>query len=435
MARKNPNFKILEGGYLFPVVNKRRDEFVARTGHKVFDLGVGNTKLPLGSTTIKAIQKAAFCMGVLESLYSDEELARLGEGAAIERLLHEAGLDKYNGYGSEQGNKTLRAAIAGEYARLGVALDPSEIFASDGAKCDAGNIQMLFSLEDVIAVQDPAYPVYVDSNVIAGRTGPMDKATLQYEGVVYMPCTAENGFFPEMPSEKVDIIYYCSPNNPTGAVATKEQLKQLVDFARERKAVIIFDAAYAAFIQDPSLPKSIYEIEGAKECAIEINSFSKAAGFTGMRLGYAVVPQELVVEDSVPGELNGMWNRRQCTFFNGASNIIQAAGLAALSEQGHAECQENIDGYMGNARLEKDNVESMGLTAFGGDNAPYVWFVTPNKEGSWDFTKRLLEEAHVVATPGAGFGPSGEFYSRFSAFPPRDVVVAAMESMKKNLRL
>jgi LL-diaminopimelate aminotransferase len=250
-----------------------------------------------------------------------------------------------------------------------------------------------------------------------------------------MPCTVDNDFFPDLPEEDVDLIYICSPNNPTGAVATKEQLRKFVDFARERKAAIIFDAAYSPFIKGAGLPKSIYEVEGAKECAIEINSFSKSAGFTGVRLGWTVVPQDMVVEGTSPGQLNSVWNRRQTTFFNGASNIAQEGGLATLSKEGRAECGRIVDYYLGNARIIKAGTTEMGLTAYGGENAPYVWLRTPGGMKSWDFFDKMLREAHVVATPGAGFGPSGEGYIRLSAFGHRENVEAAVYNMKNKLRL
>ncbi|MCP4641023.1 MAG: LL-diaminopimelate aminotransferase, partial [bacterium] len=279
-----------------------------------------------------------------------------------------------------------------------------------GAKPDSANIQSIFATENVVAVQDPAYPVYVDTNVIAGRsTGFSDG---RYEGFVYMPCTEENGFIPDVPSAKVDLIYICSPNNPTGAVATREQLRGFIDYAREHKAVIVFDAAYAAYIKDPDLPRTIFQVDGAKECALEINSFSKEAGFTGVRLGWTVVPKALRCEDGEPGVLNQLWNRRQCTMFNGASNIVQEGGLAVLSSEGQRQSGEMIDYYMTNAAIIKEGVESVGLTVFGGVNAPYIWMRTPNGLSSWDFFDKLLNETHVVGTPGSGFGPSGEGYFR-----------------------
>ena len=339
----------------------------------------------------------------------------------------------YSGYGDSEGQQALRDAIAANYAAFGANVDASDVFVSDGAKSDSANIQSIFSAENVVAVQDPAYPVYVDSNVIAGRTGEATDGI--YDGLVYMPCTAENGFFPALPEGKVDLIYICSPNNPTGAVATKEQLKAFVDYARENKAIIIYDSAYAVFIKDDSLPRSIYEIEGAEECAIEISSFSKSVGFTGVRLGWSIVPEALRSEDSEPGEIKKLWTRRQNTFFNGASNIVQAGGLAALSAEGQKEMQSLVDFYMENAAIIRRALEEIGLTVFGGVNAPYVWMKTPEGITSWEFFDKLLNECHVVGTPGAGFGPAGEGYFRLSSFGNRANIEKAVSSIKSQLKL
>ncbi|NLA11101.1 MAG: LL-diaminopimelate aminotransferase, partial [Firmicutes bacterium] len=284
-----------------------------------------------------------------------------------------------------------------------------------------------------VAFQDPAYPVYVDSNVIAGRSGPYNPDESNYQGFIYMPCHEENGFIPAPPQGKVDLIYLCSPNNPTGAVADHRQLQTFVDYARKHRAVIIFDAAYAEFITDPGLPRSIFEIEGARECAIEIGSFSKFAGFTGVRLGWSAVPQTLVLEDSEPGEVHRCWLRRQTTFFNGASNIAQRGGLAVLSPRGLAECRELIGYYMENSRIIKEGLQKSGLTVYGGVNAPYLWVQTPGNLSSWEFFDRLLQEAHVVGTPGSGFGPSGEGYFRLSAFGHRAAIEAAVDSIVTKL--
>ena len=407
MAKLNENYDKLSAGYLFPEIAKRTRAFAAANpGTEILRLGIGNTTEPLPPSLIKALH--------------------LG----VEKL---ADVKTYTGYGDEQGDSRLRKTIAEQYAKLGVALEAEEIFVSDGAKCDSANIQSIFSQDSKVAVQDPAYPVYVDSNVIAGRTGNANGAT--YEGLVYMPCNETNGFFPEPPKQKVDLIYLCSPNNPTGAVATKEQLKKFVEYARKNKAVIIFDSAYAAFISDPSLPRSIYEIEDAKECAIEINSFSKSAGFTGVRLGWAIVPKSLVTQDAPAGKTNVLWNRRQCTMFNGASNIVQEGGLVALSEKGLAENQKIIDYYMENARTIRKALEEKGFKVFGGTNAPYLWVKTPNGMKSWDFFDKMLSEAKVVITPGSGFGPSGEGYFRVSSFGHKENVAKAVESIKNNLKL
>ena len=407
MAKINSNYDKLAAGYLFPEIAKRTKAFVEKNpGVEVLRLGVGNTTEPLSPSVISGLQ--------------------LGVGKL-------ADAKTYTGYGDEQGDARLRKAIADFYSKRGVLLQPDEIFVSDGAKPDSANIQSIFSDSNVVAVQDPAYPVYVDTNVIAGRTGGHLGST--YEGIVYMPCNEQNGFFPEVPKIKVDLIYLCSPNNPTGAVATREQLSQFIDYARKNKAVIIFDAAYHSYISDESLPRSIYEIEGAKECAIEINSFSKSAGFTGVRLGWCIVPKSAVAEDAPAGKLNALWNRRQTTMFNGASNIVQEGGLAALSESGLAENQKVIDYYMENARIIRDGLKAKGFTVFGGTNAPYLWVKTPGGMKSWDFFDKMLSEAHVVTTPGSGFGPSGEGYFRVSAFGHRENIVKAVESIKSNLKV
>ena len=407
MAKTNPNYDKLAAGYLFPEIGRRTRAFqAAHPDAKVMRLGIGDTTLPLTPSVVKALREA------------------------VDRMADPA---TYSGYGDEQGNAELRDALVQRYASLGVTIEADEVFVSDGAKPDSANIQSIFCTECVVAVQDPAYPVYVDSNVIAGRSGA--SANGQYEGLVYMPCTEENGFFPELPTQKVDLIYICSPNNPTGAVATKEQLKGFVDYARENGAVIIFDSAYAPFISDPTLPRSIFEIEGAHECAIELSSFSKEAGFTGVRLGWSIVPKALVCENAEPGKLNRLWHRRQTTMFNGASNIVQPGGIAVLSAEGERECAGLVAYYMNNAQTIKSGLESLGIQCFGGGNAPYIWMKTPNNLTSWDFFDKLLNEAHVVGTPGSGFGPAGEGYFRLSAFGKAEDVATAMASIKQNLKL
>ncbi len=408
MATINSNYNKLSAGYLFPEIARRTGAYLENHPDvKVMRLGIGNTTEPLPPSVIERLHHTVEKLGKAET---------------------------YTGYadGSE-GELDLREGIAGRYAERGVALDPDEIFVSDGGKPDSANIQSIFGLDNVVAVQDPAYPVYVDSNVIGGRTGKMVDG--QYEGVVYMPCTEANGFFPELPAEKVDLIYICSPNNPIGSVATRSQLQAFVDFARDHRAVIIFDAAYCAYISDPELPHSIYEVDGAGACAIEINSFSKDTGFTGVRLGWTVVPQALVLEDGGPGVVNGLWRRRQNTMFNGASNIVQGGALAVFTEAGKAECAEMVAYYMANAQRIRSGLERLGLTAYGGVHAPYLWMKTPGGMGSWDFFDKLLSEAHVVGTPGAGFGPSGEGFFRLSAFGHREDIELAVESIEKNLKL
>lgn len=407
MATVNPDFRKIAAGYLFPEVARRTAAWQSRNPEaKVLKLGIGNTT-------------EALCPVLTEAMHRQ-----------IDRL---SDRETYTGYGDEQGNTNLRKALAGYYRSFGVELADDEFFVSDGAKADAGNIQEIFGRDNVVAVQDPAYPVYVDSNVAGGRTGLFNAEKGCYDGFVYLPSTVDNGFIPEPPKEKVDLIYLCSPNNPTGAVATHAQLKAFVDYANSCGAVIIFDAAYSEYISDPSLPRSIYEIEGAKTCAIEISSFSKFAGFTGVRLGWTIVPHGLRCENSEPDELHRLWNRRQCTFFNGASNISQAGGIAVLSPEGLKECRELIGYYMGNARIIRDGLTQVGLTVYGGDNSPYIWARTPNGMGSWEFFDQLLEECHVVVTPGAGFGPAGEGYVRVSSYGHREDVEAAMASIIKNL--
>ena len=395
MAKINSNYRKLQAGYLFPEIARRTREFAEHNpGVELIKLGIGDTTLPLSPTIIKSLH---------------EEVDKLSDAKT------------YTGYGAEQGNPDLRQALADYYGQMGVVLEADEVFVSDGAKPDAANIQSIFADDSVIAVQDPVYPVYVDSAVIGGRK------------VVYMDCAEENDFFPEVPKQKVDLIYLCSPNNPTGAVATREQLKTFVDYAREHDAVIIFDAAYSGFISDPSLPRSIYEIEGAETCAIEINSFSKLAGFTGVRLGWTIVPHKLTVEGTHPGEVQALWNRRQSTMFNGASNVVQPAGVAVLSKQGQKECQVLIDYYMTNARLIREGLSDVGIVTFGGVNAPYIWAKTPHGLDSWEFFDKMLNQAHVVVTPGAGFGSQGEGYFRLSAFGDRANVQKAVKNIEANL--
>ena len=408
MAKVNPHYGKLQAGYLFPEIGRRTQRFLEdNPGVTVMRLGVGDTTEALRPAVVAGLRDA------------------------VDRL---ARLETYTGYGDEQGLGPLREAIARRYESYGVALEADEVFVSDGAKPDLANIQSIFGQDNVVAVQDPAYPVYVDSNVIGGRTGAWRDG--QYAGLVYMPCTEENHFFPPPPAgQKVDLIYICSPNNPTGAVATLGQLKTFVDYARDREAVIIFDAAYAGFIADRRLPRSIYEVEGAKECAIELNSFSKEAGFTGVRLGWTVVPKALVCEDAGPGDINALWLRRQTTMFNGASNIVQYGGLAVLSDTGQEECQGLVAYYMANAKLILESLEGLGLTCYGGLNAPYVWMKTPGGMSSWAFFDKLLHECHVVGTPGSGFGPSGEGYFRLSAFGHKEDIEKAVRGIQENLKL
>jgi LL-diaminopimelate aminotransferase len=413
-AKLNPNYRKLAAGYLFPEINKRVREFIAspkaENVKKIIRLGIGDTKLPLTATVIEHLHNGV------------DKLSR-----------HET----YTGYGVEQGNAELRKALADFYwDNYSVTLEPEEIFISDGAKCDSGNIQSIFHPDSIVAVQDPAYPVYVDTNVASGRSG--FAVNGQYSGIVYMPCNASNGFFPSVPEQHVDLIYICSPNNPTGAVATKDQLESFVDYAKKENAIIIFDSAYSMYIKDSSLPRSIYKIDGAKECAIEISSFSKWAGFTGVRLGWTILPKMLMTADSNPGDeftLGSLWNRRQCTFFNGASNIAQEGGIGVLTEKGIKESQGLIDFYMENARILSECFRKLGFEVYGGANSPFLWIKTPGGMKSWDFFDKMLGEANIVITPGSGFGPSGEGYFRVTAFGIRENILEGVERIESNLKL
>lgn len=398
MATLNKNFNKLAGNYLFSEITKRTNAFLGKNPKAtVMRLGIGNTTEPLPKFIISGLKHG------------------------VEKLAHVA---TYTGYGDEQGDTRLREALVRWYSQCGSNIDAKEIFVSDGAKPDTANIQSIFGQNNTVAISDPVYPVYVDSNIIAGRNN-----------FVYMACTEKNNFIPDVPHKKVDLIYICSPNNPTGAVATKAQLKKFVDYANKNKAVIIFDAAYAAFITDSFLPKSIYEVPGAKSCAIEVNSFSKFAGFTGVRLGWTIVPLDLVVENTKPGKVHNLWHRRQTTMFNGASNIIQEGGLVVLSKQGQKECKKIIAYYMKNASIIKDSLKKLGFIVYGGENAPYIWLKVPNGMSSWDFFDKLLNQAHVVGTPGVGFGYCGEGYVRLSAFGHREDIEKAVKSIAQNLKL
>jgi LL-diaminopimelate aminotransferase len=369
-------------------------------------MGIGDVTQPLAPAVIKAMKRAVGEMGKVET---------------------------FKGYDdSGVGYEFLRQAIRqNDYAARGVDVDIDEIFVSDGAKSDTGNMQEIFGLDNVVAVTDPVYPVYVDTNVMAGRTGKSTPVG-QYEGIVYMPCTAENGFVPALPDRKVDLIYLCYPNNPTGAVATKEQLRQWVEYARANCSVIMFDAAYEAYISDPEIPHSIYEIDGAKEVAIEFRSFSKTAGFTGVRCAFSVVPKALkaYTKAGQPVDVRGVWARRHCTKFNGVSYITQVGAAAVYSEEGKKQVKRTIDIYMRNAKLIRRTLTKLGYQVYGGVNAPYIWLRTPNATGSWEFFDYLLNKAHVVSTPGVGFGAAGEGYLRLTAFGRPDSVKEALERIK-----
>ncbi|MGA7826277.1 MAG: LL-diaminopimelate aminotransferase [Geobacteraceae bacterium] len=410
MALVNEHYLKLKAGYLFPEIGRRVRAFTeANPQAKVIRLGIGDVTCPLAPAIVKAFEDAV-------------------EEMAVEK--------SFMGYGPEQGYEFLiNTIIEKSYKPRGVELKTSEVFISDGSKCDCANILDIFALENVVAIGDPVYPVYNDTNVMVGRTGEANEMGY-YKGLVYMPCTEENGFNPAFPDQEVDIIYLCFPNNPTGAVATKEQLKGWVDYALKHNAVIFFDAAYEAFITDPTIPHSIYEIEGAKKCAIEFRSFSKTAGFTGVRCALTVIPEELTAHTAAgePIPLNKLWNRRQSTKFNGVSYPVQKAAAAVYSDEGWAQVKEIIDYYMENARIIRTGLAEAGITVYGGVNAPYIWLKTPDTMTSWDFFDKLLTECHVVGTPGSGFGPSGEGYFRLSAFGNRDNVIEAVERIKKNLK-
>jgi LL-diaminopimelate aminotransferase len=384
----NDNFQKLPGNYLFSEVARRLAAYQAEHPEaKMIKLGIGDVTRPLVPAVIEAMHQAV------------EEMASA---------------ETFKGYGPEQGYAFLREAISeNDYAKRGVTIQPDEIFVSDGAKSDCGNIVDLFDKDNVVAVCDPVYTVYIDSNVMSGRAGEYDPETGKWSNVVYMPTTAENGFVPALPKEHVDLIYICSPGNPTGAVLNRDQLKVWVDFANENGAIILFDAAYERFIVEDNVPHTIYEVEGAKTCAIEFRSYSKTAGFTGARCGYTVIPHELV-RDGV--SLNAMWNRRQTTKFNGASYIIQKGAAAIYTKEGEEQIMANIAYYQQNAKVIKEGLQNCGIEVYGAVNSPYIWAKIPGGMGSWEFFDKLLKEANVVTTPGAGFGPSGEGYIRLTAF-------------------
>jgi LL-diaminopimelate aminotransferase len=407
MARINDNFAKLPAGYLFPEIGRRVRAFSTATpSAKVIRLGIGDVTEPLTPAITAAMHAAV-----------DE----MGERAT------------FRGYGPENGYDFLVEAIrAHDFAPRGVDIAADEIFVSDGSKCDSGNIQELFHAQAVIAVSDPVYPVYVDSNVMAGRTGALGSDG-RYAGLVYMEGNEANDFQPEPPDRPVDFVYLCSPNNPTGTVASRAQLERWVAWARQHRAVILFDAAYESYIADPAVPRSIFEIPGARECAIELRSFSKRAGFTGVRCAYVVIPKQLMGagEHGEPRSLNAMWSRRHATKFNGVAYVVQRAAAAAYSAAGRAETMAQVAFYMANAKLMREGLSKVGFTIFGGVHAPYLWIRTPNRSPSWDFFDALLQRAHVVGTPGAGFGPAGEGYFRLSAFNSRENVEEAISRISK----
>jgi LL-diaminopimelate aminotransferase len=406
MAFINENYLKLQAGYLFPEIGRRVNEFIAANpDKKVIKMGIGDVTQPLVPSVVKAFHEGV------------EEMA--------------AG-KTFKGYGPEQGYGFLREAIAKySYHDRGVDISADDIFISDGSKCDTGNIQEIFGNENKIAICDPVYPVYADTTVMAGKTG-VCQANGYYDGIIYMPCTDKTGFIPELPEETPDLIFLCFPNNPTGAVATKELLKKWVDYAIKNKSIILYDAAYEAFITDENIPHSIYEIEGAKSVALEFRSFSKTAGFTGTRCAFTVIPKELMAYDKEGNahQVKKLWNRRHTTKFNGVSYPVQKAAAAIFTEEGKKEVAEVIDYYMENARIMKLSLAAAGFEVFGGENAPYIWVKTKNGMKSWEFFDKLLNNANVVGTPGSGFGPAGEGYFRFSAFADRENVLEAMERIK-----
>ncbi len=386
MAKINQNFLKLPGGYLFPEIGRRVRAY-ENPPMPLIRLGIGDVTQPLAPAVVDAMVTASREMGVKET---------------------------FRGYCEETcgAYDFLRFAIRDDYKARGIEIADDEIFVSDGAKSDCGNIGDIFSVENVVAVCDPVYPVYVDTNAMAGRAGDYDGE--KWSKLMYLPCTAENGFFPELPTGAApDLIYICSPNNPTGTAATKEQLKTWVDYANAHSSVILYDSAYEAFISEPNLPHSIFEIEGAMTCAIEFRSFSKTAGFTGNRCAYTVIPKALKRDGA---SLNALWNRRQGTKFNGVPYVIQRAAAAVFTPEGQRQIRKTIVYYLRNAQIIKEGLTSAGLIVYGGVNAPYLWVQTPDHMGSWEFFDRLLKEACVVTTPGAGFGPSGEGYIRLTAF-------------------
>ncbi len=409
MAFVNENYLKLPGSYLFSEIARRVNQFKGdNPDADIIRLGIGDVTRPLPPAVLEAMKKAIDEMGSQET---------------------------FRGYGPEQGYQFLiEKIIENDFKPRGVELAVDEVFVSDGSKNDTANFQELFDLDNILAVTDPVYPVYVDSNVMAGRTGGVN-AKGQFDKIVYLPCTEENGIKPALPQTRVDLIYLCFPNNPTGMTLSKEELKQWVDYARENRSIILFDAAYEAFIQEEGVPHSIFEIEGAREVAVEFRSFSKTAGFTGTRCAYTVVPKEVKVYDSTGSahSLNSLWLRRQTTKFNGVSYPVQAGAAAIYTEEGKKQIRETIKYYMENAKIIKDGLIKAGYTVFGGVNAPYIWLKTPEGLGSWEFFDKLMKDAHVVGTPGAGFGASGEGYFRLTAFGSRENTEKAIERIRTRM--
>ncbi|MCI8482057.1 MAG: LL-diaminopimelate aminotransferase [Clostridia bacterium] len=407
MITINENYLKLQDSYLFSTIAKKVTKFQEENpDKKVIKLGIGDVTLPIVPIVGKAIKEAT------------EEMLKK---------------ETFRGYGPEQGYDFLREKIAiNDYQKLGITIQKDEIFVSDGTKCDTGNIGEIFAKDNIIAITDPVYPVYLDTNIMAGRTGDYHPNKKQYEKVVYLETTAENNFIPELPKEKVDMIYLCFPNNPTGTVLNKLELTKWVTYAKQNKAIILFDGAYEAFIEEEGIPHSIYEIEGAKEVAIEFRSFSKTAGFTGLRCAYTIIPKELKAYTQKGEEvnLNQLWSRRQCTKFNGVPYITQRAAQSIYTKEGQKQIQENIQYYKENAKRIRQGLQKAGYTVFGGKNAPYIWLKVPNGYTSWGFFDYLLETANIVGTPGSGFGPSGEGYFRLTAFASKENTIEAMERIQ-----
>jgi LL-diaminopimelate aminotransferase len=408
MSYINENFLELQDSYLFSTIAKKVAEFTKKNPEKkIIKLGIGDVTRPIVPAVIDAMHKAVDEMGTPKG---------------------------FKGYGPEQGYEFLRKAIVdNDYKKIGIDISENEVFVSDGAKCDCGNIVDIFSKDNIVAITDPVYPVYLDTNVMSGRSGKYNKESEKYENIVYLPVTQENNFKPQIPKTKVDIIYLCFPNNPTGTVLTKEDLKEWVDYAKNNNSIILYDSAYEAFITQKDIPHSIYEVEGAKEVAIEFRSFSKTAGFTGIRCGYVVIPKQVsgYTKENKKIELNKLWNRRTCTKFNGVSYITQRAAEATYSVEGRKQIEENIKYYMENAKIIKEGLEKMGFKTYGGTNSPYVWLKVPDNMTSWEFFDKLLEEVNIVGTPGSGFGPHGEGYFRLTAFGTRENTIEAIERMAK----
>ena len=407
MSKINENFLNLQDSYLFSTIAKKVDEYTKKNPEKeIIRLGIGDVTKPIVPACLEAMHKAVDEIGTSEG---------------------------FKGYGPEQGYEFLRKAIVeNDYKARGVDIEPDEVFVSDGAKCDCGNIVDIFAKDNKVAITDPVYPVYLVTNVMSGRSGKYNEEKGTYENIVYLPVTAENDFKPELPKEKVDMIYLCFPNNPTGTVLTKEDLKQWVDYAKENNSVILYDAAYEAFIEEDDIPHSIYEVEGAKDVAIEFKSYSKTAGFTGVRCAYVVIPKNVkgYTKNGDTVELNKLWNRRTCTKFNGVSYVVQRAAEATYTEEGKKQIQGNINYYKENARIIKEGLEEQGFKVYGAVNSPYIWLKVPDGMTSWDFFDKLLDEVNIVGTPGSGFGPHGEGYFRLTAFGTKENTIKAIDRIK-----